>query len=75
MLRPSRRPRRIVASPWAFLYPGLEPRAEAQEGSCGLIVVGSHGPQHRSLFGLDDITRQVLSGTDRPVLVVPADEG
>ncbi|MCW5848861.1 MAG: ATP-binding cassette domain-containing protein [Anaerolineae bacterium] len=49
--------------------------AEAREGGYGLVVVGSHGPHSRSVFGLDDVTRQVLSGTDRPVLVVPADEG
>jgi ABC-type Fe3+/spermidine/putrescine transport system ATPase subunit/nucleotide-binding universal stress UspA family protein len=49
--------------------------AESREGDHDLIVVGSHGPQSRSIFGRDDVTLQVLIGADRPVLVVPAEEG
>lgn len=49
--------------------------ATAREGDYDLIVVGSHGPQSRSIFGLDDVTLQVLAGADRPVLVVPDETG
>ncbi|HBY92779.1 MAG TPA: hypothetical protein DEP84_02260, partial [Chloroflexi bacterium] len=45
--------------------------AVARDGDYDLIVMGSHGPQSRSIFGLDDVTLQVLAGADRPVLVVP----
>ena len=48
--------------------------AEANEGQHDLIVIGSHGPRSRSLFGLNDVTLQVLSTADRSVLVVPAEE-
>ena len=48
--------------------------AEAEGGNHDLIVVGGHGPQSRSAFALDDVTLQVLAGTDKPVLVVPAEE-
>jgi sulfate transport system ATP-binding protein len=44
---------------------------EAKEGDHDLIVIGSHGPRSRSLFALNDVTLQVLSTADRPVLVVP----
>ncbi|MFN8475867.1 MAG: ATP-binding cassette domain-containing protein [Anaerolineae bacterium] len=46
--------------------------SQAQSGY-GLIVVGRHAPA-RGLFGLDDVTRQVLTRADQPVLVVPAEE-
>ena len=48
---------------------------EAQEGDHDLIVIGSHGPRSRSrrLFALNDVTLQVVSAADRPVLVVPSD--
>ncbi len=49
--------------------------AESRTGDHDLIVVGSHGPQSRSFFGRDDVTLQVLVGADRPVLVVPSEEG
>jgi nucleotide-binding universal stress UspA family protein len=39
-----------------------------------LIVVGGHGPTSRSIFGTDDVTLQVLTRTDRLLLVVPAAE-
>ena len=39
-----------------------------------LIVIGGHGPLARSVFGRDDITIQVLTRTQRPVLVVPAEK-
>ncbi len=48
--------------------------AEARTGAYDLIVVGGHGPHLSSIFGLDDITLQVLIGADRPVLVVPGEE-
>jgi sulfate/thiosulfate transport system ATP-binding protein len=48
--------------------------AEANQGQHDLIVIGSHGPRSRSLFGLNDVTLQVLSTADRSVLVVPAEE-
>ena len=44
---------------------------EAKDGDHDLIVIGSHGPRSRSLFALNDVTLQVLSTADRPVLVVP----
>ena len=44
---------------------------EAKAGDHDLIVIGSHGPRSRSLFALNDVTLQVLSTADRPVLVVP----
>jgi sulfate/thiosulfate transport system ATP-binding protein len=39
-----------------------------------LIVVGGHGPTSRSILGVDDVTLQVLTRADRPLLVVPAEE-
>jgi nucleotide-binding universal stress UspA family protein len=45
--------------------------AEARSGDHDLVVIGNHGPQYRSIFGRDDVTLQVLVGTDRPVLIVP----
>ncbi len=44
---------------------------EAKDGDHDLVVIGSHGPRSRSLFALNDVTLQVLSTVDRPVLVVP----
>lgn len=49
--------------------------AEIETGGYDLIVVGGHGPQSRSVFGLDDVTRTVVAGSSRPVLVVPEDVG
>ena len=48
---------------------------EAEQGDHDLIVIGSHGPRSRSrrLFALNDVTLQVVSTADRPVLVVPSD--
>ncbi|MBI2845805.1 MAG: universal stress protein [Chloroflexi bacterium] len=43
---------------------------EAQEGDYDLIVIGAHQASGLYRFLLDDITRQVVLGTDRPVLVV-----
>jgi hypothetical protein len=37
-------------------------------------VVGGHGPTSRSILGVDDVTLQVLTRADRPLLVVPAEE-
>ncbi len=45
--------------------------AEAREGNYDLVVLGSHGPQARSVFGRDDVTFQVASNTDHSLLVVP----
>ncbi|HVF91798.1 MAG TPA: ATP-binding cassette domain-containing protein [Blastocatellia bacterium] len=47
--------------------------AEAAEGAFDLIVVGGHGPGSRKLFKLNDVTRQVVAGSNCPVLVVPPD--
>lgn len=44
--------------------------AEAQERDYDLIVIGAHQASGLYRFLLDDITRQVVLGTDRPVLVV-----
>ena len=59
---------RLASSPAAGIL------AEVHEGDYDLIVVGGHGPQSRSVLGRDDVTLQVLLGTNRPVLVVPAEE-
>jgi nucleotide-binding universal stress UspA family protein len=48
--------------------------AEALDGNHDLIVVGRHGPQSRSVFGRDDVTLQVLTGANRPVLIIPSDD-
>jgi sulfate transport system ATP-binding protein len=45
--------------------------AEAHAGNYDLIVIGSHGPVARSVFGRDDVALQVVAKADRPVLVVP----
>jgi nucleotide-binding universal stress UspA family protein len=45
--------------------------AEASEGDYDLIVVGGHVPKSRSVFRIDNVTMQVMTGADRPVLVVP----
>ncbi len=46
----------------------------ARQDDYDMIIVGSHGPRSRSMLGLDDVTLQVLHGTDLPVLVVPGEE-
>ena len=46
---------------------------KAREGQFDLIVLGSHGPETRSIFGLDDVTLRVVSAADQPVLVVPGE--
>jgi nucleotide-binding universal stress UspA family protein len=45
--------------------------AEARAGSHDIIVIGRREPPPLSLLGIDEITRQVLSESDRPVLLVP----
>ena len=47
--------------------------AAARERDPDLIVVGNHHPTTRVLFGAENVTHQVVSGADRPVLVVPAE--
>ncbi len=47
---------------------------EAKAGSHDIIVIGRREPVPLSLFGIDEITRQVLSESDRPVLFVPGRE-
>ncbi|MFB3904086.1 MAG: ATP-binding cassette domain-containing protein [Acidobacteriota bacterium] len=46
---------------------------QAREGRFDLIVLGSHGPETRSIFGLDDVTLRVVSASAQPVLVVPGE--
>jgi sulfate/thiosulfate transport system ATP-binding protein len=46
----------------------------SRDGDYDLIVIGNHGPQSSSIFSRDDVMLQVLSGADRPVLVVPSEE-
>ena len=48
--------------------------AEVREGEHDLVVIGSHGPRLRSVLGRDDVTNQVLTASDRPVLVIPAEQ-
>ncbi|PYP82712.1 MAG: hypothetical protein DMF61_25605 [Blastocatellia bacterium AA13] len=45
--------------------------SEASEGDYDIIVLGSHGRRPRLLFGANDITMQVISASDRPILVIP----
>jgi len=47
--------------------------SEARERDPDLIVIGSHRPSTRVLFGADNITMQVLARAESPVLVVPLD--
>ena len=44
--------------------------AEAQEGGCDLIVIGSHQARGWERFLLDDLAHQIVVQADRPVLVV-----
>jgi len=46
---------------------------QAETGDYDLIVLGSHGPHSRLLFGTSDITMGVIAAIDRHVLVVPPD--
>ena len=48
--------------------------AEAARETYDLLVVGGHGPVSRSIFGLDDITHQVLLSCEKPVLVVAGED-
>jgi sulfate transport system ATP-binding protein len=45
---------------------------EVEAGGYDVVVIGSHGPVYRSVFSRDDVTLQVLAGSDVAVLVVPA---
>jgi sulfate transport system ATP-binding protein len=47
--------------------------AEATEGDYDLIVIGAHGPRSRIRFRPNDVMLQVLSASQRHVLVVPPD--
>jgi nucleotide-binding universal stress UspA family protein len=44
---------------------------QARSGDYDLVVLGSHGPRSRLLFGASDITMGVIAAIDRHVLVVP----
>ena len=44
--------------------------AEAREGDYDLVVVGAHGGTGRYRFLLDDVTEEVISELNRPVLIV-----
>ena len=46
---------------------------EARSSESDLIVVGGHLPRSRFFSG-EDVTRQVIKGADRPVLVIPVEE-
>jgi sulfate/thiosulfate transport system ATP-binding protein len=48
--------------------------AEAESGDYDIVVLGSHGPRSTSRFRVNDVTMQVLSEIERPVLVVPAED-
>jgi ABC-type Fe3+/spermidine/putrescine transport system ATPase subunit/nucleotide-binding universal stress UspA family protein len=48
--------------------------AEAIEGDYDLIVIGAHGPGSRLRFRPNDVMLQVLSASQRHVLVVPSDK-
>jgi nucleotide-binding universal stress UspA family protein len=45
-----------------------------EDGNYDLIVIGNHGPQSSSIFARDDVMLQVLTGAERPVLVVPSED-
>lgn len=46
---------------------------EAAAGNYDLIVIGAHGPRSRTRFRPNDVMLQVLSATQRHVLIVPPD--
>ena len=48
--------------------------AEAMDGDYDLIVIGAHGPGSRLRFRPNDVMLQVLSASQRHVLVVPSDK-
>jgi nucleotide-binding universal stress UspA family protein len=43
--------------------------AEARGGDYDMLVIGAHAVQRLMRFLLDDVTRQIISHVDRPVLV------
>jgi sulfate/thiosulfate transport system ATP-binding protein len=45
--------------------------AEAKDHD--LIVIGGHGPQVRSLFGVDDVAMGIMNHARNPVLVIPVE--
>src|SRR5262249_35290893 len=45
--------------------------AEADSGRYDLIVLGGHGRRARFLFEPSDVTVEVITRCDRPVLVIP----
>ncbi len=47
---------------------------EAQAGEYDLVVMGSSGARARPFFGMNNVTRQALAETHKPVLIVPAEE-
>jgi nucleotide-binding universal stress UspA family protein len=46
----------------------------AESGSYDLIVIGAPSPQAKSRLLLQDAATQIVTGTSRPVLIVPMAE-
>lgn len=44
--------------------------AEGRDGKCDLVVIGAHVAEGLMRFLLDDVTQQIITHIDRPVLVV-----
>jgi sulfate transport system ATP-binding protein len=47
---------------------------EAHINDYDLVVMGSSGARSRPFFGMNNVTRQALAETNKPVLIVPAEE-
>jgi sulfate/thiosulfate transport system ATP-binding protein len=47
---------------------------EARSNDYDLVVMGSSGARSRPFFGMNNVTRQALAETHKPVLIVPAEE-
>jgi nucleotide-binding universal stress UspA family protein len=47
---------------------------EARDREYDLVVMGSSGARTRAFFGMNNVTRQALAETHKPVLIVPAEE-
>jgi nucleotide-binding universal stress UspA family protein len=51
--------------------PAEEILAEAKDHD--VIVIGGHGPQFHSVFGVDDVAMQIMARANNPVLVIPVE--
>ena len=54
-----------------YVHKGRELLSEAEEGDYDLIVIGAPAPRPPRRLRWHDLANQIVSGTHRPVLVVP----